>query len=46
MTVDPQDKRVRFCELTPTGGKFAHEKLHSLFEIEDKTAKKIRQRKK
>lgn len=41
MTVDPQDKRVRFCELTPAGEKFAQEKLHSLFEIEDKTAKKL-----
>ena len=41
MTVDPKDKRVRFCELTPAGKKFAQEKLKSLFEIEDKTAKKL-----
>lgn len=41
MTVDPNDKRVRFCELTPDGKKYAQEKLHSLFELEEKTAQKL-----
>ena len=41
MTVDPEDKRVRFCELTADGRKFAHKKLQSLFEIEEKTAQKM-----
>lgn len=39
MKVDPEDKRVRFCELTSAGQKYAQEKLHSLFELEEKTAK-------
>ncbi|WP_308557230.1 MarR family winged helix-turn-helix transcriptional regulator [uncultured Lactobacillus sp.] len=41
MTVDPEDKRVRFCELTPNGRKYAQEKLKSLFKIEEKTAQKL-----
>lgn len=45
MTVDPSDKRVRFCKLTPDGEAFAQEKLQSLFEIEEKTAKKLGEKK-
>lgn len=38
MTVDSSDKRARFCQLTQTGQKYARDKLHSLFELEEKTA--------
>ena len=38
MTVDPSDKRVRFCQLTEAGRKYAYDKLRPLFELEEKTA--------
>ena len=38
MTVDPSDKRVRFCQLTEAGRKYAYDRLRPLFELEDKTA--------
>jgi len=38
MTVDPSDKRVRFCQLTEAGRKYAYDRLHPLFELEEKTA--------
>lgn len=41
MTVDPNDKRVRFCELTSSGKKYAQEKLQPLFDLEEKTAQKL-----
>lgn len=40
-TVDPNDKRVRFCQLTEVGRKYAHAKLRSLFELEEKTAQAL-----
>ncbi|EEJ72548.1 MarR family winged helix-turn-helix transcriptional regulator [Lactobacillus ultunensis] len=41
MTIDPDDKRVRFCELTDKGKSYAQEKLASLFDLEEKTAQKL-----
>lgn len=38
MTVDPSDKRVRFCQLTEAGRKYAYDRLRPLFELEKKTA--------
>ena len=38
MTVVPSDKRVRFCQLTEAGRKYAYDKLRPLFELEEKTA--------
>lgn len=38
MTVDPSDKRVRFCQLTEAGRKYAYARLCPLFELEEKTA--------
>ncbi|MCH4005229.1 MAG: MarR family winged helix-turn-helix transcriptional regulator [Lactobacillus crispatus] len=38
MTVDPSDKRVRFCQLTKAGRKYAYDRLRPLFELEEKTA--------
>lgn len=38
MTVDPSDKRVRFCQLTEAGRKYAYDRLRPLFELEEKTA--------
>lgn len=38
MTVDPSDKRVRFCQLTEAGWKYAYDRLRPLFELEEKTA--------
>lgn len=38
MTVDPSDKRVRFCQLTEAGQKYAYDRLRPLFELEEKTA--------
>lgn len=38
MTVDPSDKRVRFCQLTEAGRKYAYDRLRTLFELEEKTA--------
>lgn len=38
MTVDPSDKRVRFCQLTEAGRKYAYDRLRPLFELEGKTA--------
>lgn len=38
ITVDPSDKRVRFCQLTEAGRKYAYDRLRPLFELEEKTA--------
>lgn len=38
MTVDPSDKRVRFCQLTEAWRKYAYDRLRPLFELEEKTA--------
>lgn len=38
MTVDPSDKRVRFCQLTEAGRKYDYDRLRPLFELEEKTA--------
>lgn len=38
MTVDPSYKRVRFCQLTEAGRKYAYDRLRPLFELEEKTA--------
>lgn len=38
MTVDPSDKRVRFCQLTEAGRKYTYDRLRPLFELEEKTA--------
>lgn len=38
MTIDPSDKRVRFCQLTEAGRKYAYDRLRPLFELEEKTA--------
>lgn len=38
MTVDPSDKRVRFCQLTEAGRTYAYDRLRPLFELEEKTA--------
>ena len=38
MTVDPSDKRVRFCQLTEAGRKYAYDRLRPLFELEEKPA--------
>lgn len=38
MTVDSSDKRVRFCQLTEAGRKYAYDRLRPLFELEEKTA--------
>ena len=38
MTVDPSDKRVRFCQLTEAGRKYAYDRLRPLFGLEEKTA--------
>ncbi|MCZ3692420.1 MarR family winged helix-turn-helix transcriptional regulator [Lactobacillus crispatus] len=38
MTVDPSDKRVRFCQLTEAGRKYAYDRLRPLFELEEKKA--------
>lgn len=38
MAVDPSDKRVRFCQLTEAGRKYAYDRLRPLFELEEKTA--------
>lgn len=38
MTVNPSDKRVRFCQLTEAGRKYAYDRLRPLFELEEKTA--------
>lgn len=36
-----EDKRAKFCQLTPAGKKFAQEKLADLFEIEQAVAAKM-----
>ncbi|WP_338935422.1 helix-turn-helix domain-containing protein [Lactobacillus helveticus] len=41
MSVDPHDKRVRFCELTAAGNKYAKQKIQSLFRLEEQTAQKL-----
>lgn len=41
MVQDPNDKRVKYCSLTSEGELYAKKKMKSLFELEDKVAKKM-----
>lgn len=41
LTIDPEDNRVKYCQLTESGKQYAEEKLSSLFEIEDKITQKM-----
>ncbi|KRM99180.1 transcriptional regulator [Lactobacillus taiwanensis DSM 21401] len=41
LTVDPDDNRVKYCQLTDIGKKYAQEKMASLFEIENRIAQKM-----
>lgn len=41
LTIDPDDNRVKYCQLTASGKKYAKEKMASLFEIEKKVAQKM-----
>lgn len=40
LTIDPDDNRVKYCQLTASGKKYAKEKMASLFEIEKEVAQK------
>ena len=41
LTIDSKDNRVKYCQLTDSGKKYAKEKMSSLFEIEKKVAEKM-----
>ena len=41
LTVDPDDNRVKYCQLTDRGKKYAQEKMAALFEIENRIAQKM-----
>lgn len=41
LTIDPDDNRVKYCQLTASGKKYAKEKMASLFEIEKEVAQKM-----
>ena len=41
LTIDPDDNRVKYCQLTASGKKYAEEKMASLFEIEKEVAQKM-----
>lgn len=41
MSVDKKDKRIKFCELTSEGQKYAQETIQPLFDLENKTAEKL-----
>lgn len=41
LTIDPSDNRVKYCQLTAAGKKYAKEKMRPLFEIENKVAQKM-----
>lgn len=41
LTIDPDDNRVKYCQLTESGKKYAKEKMTPLFEIENKVAQKM-----
>lgn len=41
LTIDPDDNRVKYCQLTASGKKYVKEKMASLFEIEKKVAQKM-----
>lgn len=41
LTIDPDDNRVKYCQLTASGKKYAKEKMVSLFEIEKEVAQKM-----
>lgn len=38
LKVDPADKRMKFCQLTSSGQRFAHLKVKPLFELEKQVA--------
>lgn len=38
LKVDPADKRMKFCQLTPTGQRFAQLKVKPLFSLEKQVA--------
>lgn len=41
MSVDEEDKRIKFCKLTASGKKYAQKKIQPLFDLENKTAQKM-----
>lgn len=41
MSVDEEDKRIKFCELTDSGEKYAQKKIQPLFDLENETAQKM-----
>lgn len=41
LIVDSHDKRVKFCQLTAAGHKYAKEKMQPLFSLENQTAEKM-----
>lgn len=41
MSIDPNDKRVRFCQLTNSGKQYARRELQPLFDLENKTAQSL-----
>ena len=41
LTIDPEDNRVKYCQLTASGKKYAKKKMAPLFEIEKQIAQKM-----
>ena len=41
LTIDPEDNRVKYCQLTASGKKYAKKKMTPLFEIEKQIAQKM-----
>lgn len=41
LTIDPEDNRVKYCQLTASGKKYAKRKMAPLFEIEKQIAQKM-----
>ena len=40
LTIDPEDNRVKYCQLTASGKEYAKKKMTPLFEIEKQIAQK------
>ena len=41
LTIDAKDNRVKYCQLTASGKKYAKEKISSLIKLEDEVAAKL-----
>ncbi|WP_297818456.1 MarR family winged helix-turn-helix transcriptional regulator [uncultured Lactobacillus sp.] len=41
LTIDPNDNRLKYCQLTPSGRRYAQKKLASLIKAENQVANKL-----